>query len=408
VRVDCSSSKRRRSSLALDRLYGFVESAVGRVLAVESVPRGPADVVADTGSVGASITDVSSRIERGELLPTGLRDLPMDAPLWTDAHAPALQELPQEEVRDHLQRVVEEPMNLVVFGPRGAGKTAAVRALAEATHEDADNDFVVINVADFFGRTKKEIKNDPRFAHFLQGRSRLSKRDMISHVLREQAAYQPVSGDYRTILLDNAEAIREDFQQALRRVMEQHYEATQFVIATRQPSKLIPPIESRCFPVPVRAPTHEETVAVLERIVAREGVEYDDDGIEYVAGYGDGDLRKSILGAQTAAEDEGAVTMQAAYDALGDVGMDDRLADVLEDAEAGEFEDARKGLDDLLYTEGFEGDEILRELLAVVGVRYDGDEVARIHALAGEIDHEMSEGNVERVHLGRLLAELGR
>jgi replication factor C small subunit len=332
----------------------------------------------------------------------------MDAPLWTEAHAPELSELPQAEAREHLERAVEEPMNLVVFGPRGVGKTAAVGALAAETHADPENDFVTINVADFFERTKKEIRNDARFAGFLEGRSDLSKRDMIGHVLKEQAAYRPVSGDFRTILLDNAEAIREDFQQALRRVMEKHYEATQFVIATRQPSKLIAPIESRCFPVPMRAPNHEETVAVLERIVEREGVEYDADGLEYVAGYGDGNLRKAVLGAQTAAEEAGEVTMDAAYDALGEIGMGDALEGILEDAEAGAFEDARKGLDDLLYDEGYEGETVLRELLAAARSRYGGEELARVHALAGEVDAEMAEGTTDRVHLGRLLAELGR
>jgi replication factor C small subunit len=190
--------------------------------------------------------------------------------------------------------------------------------------------------------------------------------------------------------------------------MERHYEATQFVIATRQPSKLIPPIESRCFPVPMRAPTHEETVGVLETVVDREGVEYDDDGLEYVAGYGDGDLRRAILGAQTAAEGEGAVTMDAAYEALGDVGMADEVEAILSAADAGEFADARSGLDDLLYDEGFEGEAVLRELLETARGRYDGDELARLYELAGEVDLEMTEGNTDRVHLGRLLAELGR
>ena len=332
----------------------------------------------------------------------------MESPLWTERHAPSLSELPQPGPRDGLGRAVEEPMNLVVYGPAGAGKTAAVRALAEATHDDPDNDFVELNVADFFDRTKKEIRNDPRFSQFLEGRSRLSKRDMISRVLTEQASYQPVSGSFRTVLLDNAEAIRKDFQQALRRVMERHYEATQFVIATRQPSKLIPPIESRCFPVPMRAPTHGETVGVLETVVDREDVEYDDDGLEYVAGYGDGDLRRAILGAQTAAEGEGAVTMDAAYEALGDVGMSDEVEAILSAADAGEFADARSDLDDLLYDEGFEGEAVLRELLETARGRYDGDELARLYELAGEVDLEMTEGNTDRVHLGRLLAELGR
>ena len=85
----------------------------------------------------------------------------MESPLWTERHAPSLSELPQPGPRDGLRRAVEEPMNLVVYGPAGAGKTAAVRALAEATHDDPDNDFVELNVADFFDRTKKEIRNDP-------------------------------------------------------------------------------------------------------------------------------------------------------------------------------------------------------------------------------------------------------
>jgi len=164
----------------------------------------------------------------------------MESPLWTDEFAPEISDLPQPDARDYFETAVDEPLNLVVHGPPGVGKTAAVRALAAAAHEDPDNDLVELNVADFFDRTKKEIKNDERFASFLRGNSRMSKRDMINHVLKESASYQPVSGRYKTVLLDNAEAIREDFQQALRRVMERYAENTQFVIATRQPSKLIP------------------------------------------------------------------------------------------------------------------------------------------------------------------------
>ncbi|MFB6309209.1 MAG: AAA family ATPase, partial [Haloarculaceae archaeon] len=160
----------------------------------------------------------------------------MEAPLWTDRHAPELSDLPQPEAREHLRRAVEEPMNLVVHGPKGAGKTAGVRAMAERAHEDPDSDLIEINVADVFDMTKKEVSEDPRFSSFVDARRRResSKADLINHVLKESAAYTPVSGEYKTILLDNAEGMREDFQQALRRVMEQYYEATQFVIATRQ------------------------------------------------------------------------------------------------------------------------------------------------------------------------------
>mgnify|MGYP000085473440 FL=1 len=333
----------------------------------------------------------------------------MDGPLWTDTHAPALADLPQDDVRERLSRAVDEPMNLVLQGPTGSGKTAAVRALAEAAHDDPDNDLIEINVADFFGRTKKEIREDPRFASFLEGRSRMAKRDMINRVLKESAANAPMSGTYKTVLLDNAEAIREDFQQALRRVMEQYHRTTQFVIATRQPAKLIPPIRSRCFPVPVRAPATDETIEVLRGICEAEGVAHDDDGLEFVASAAAGDLRKAVLSAQTTAVEHDEVTMGAAYETLGEVGTDEEVLSALSAARAGDLKEARSTLDDLLHDDGYEGGDLLRELLRVARSKSDAssEAVARLHALAGEVDLDLVEGSDDRIHLTHLLAAWG-
>jgi len=332
----------------------------------------------------------------------------MDAPLWTEVYAPDLEDVRQDLAREQLERAVEDPVNLLVHGPPGVGKTAAVRAMAEAAHAQPEADLVEINVADFFGRTKTEIKNDPRFAAFLQGRSDLSKRDMINHVLQESASYAPVAGEYKTLLLDNAEAIREDFQQALRRVMEQYHQNTQFVIGTRQPSKLIPPLRSRCFAVPMQAPTTDEIESILAEIVAAEDVEHDEEGLAFVAGSADGDLRQAILMAQTTAESEGEITMDAVFEATEAVGLDERVGEMLDAAEAGEFTDARGELDDLLIEEGLDGREVLEEILAVGRNRYDGDRLAELHRLAGDVDMDVTEGTSDRLQVGQLLAELGR
>ena len=333
----------------------------------------------------------------------------MDAPLWTETHAPSLEDIPQPQAREHLRGAIEEPMNLLVHGPVGAGKTAAVRALAEETHANPDADLVEINVADVFDLSKKQVANDPRFSSFIDSKRRRdsSKADLINHVLKESASYTPMSGSYKTILLDNAEGIREDFQQALRRVMEQYYEATQFVIATRQPSALIPPIRSRCFPIVMRAPTHAETVEALRRIADAEAVEYDEDGLEYVAGYADGDLRQAVLAAQTTYEQEGEITMNTAYEALNAIEADDQVETMLAAAEAGEFTDARSTLDDLLVDEGHSGGDVLEDILDVARSRYSDDRVAEIHRLAGRIDADVLEGTSDRIHIAHLLAEIG-
>jgi replication factor C small subunit len=332
----------------------------------------------------------------------------MDAPLWTETHAPDIEDIPQPEVRENLERAVTEPMNLIVHGPKGSGKTAAIRALTRETHENPDADRIEINVGDFFEATKKEISSDPRFAQFIDASRRRdsSKADLINHVLKESASYSPVAGEYKTIVLDNAEGMREDFQQALRRVMEQYYEATQFVIATRQPSSVISPIRSRCFPIPVRAPTQSEIVSVLESVADAEGVEYEEEGIEYIAGAAGGDLREAILSAQTTAEQEGEITMNAAYETLSAVGVDDRVQELLTDAEAGEFTDARSTLDELLIDEGYSGGEVLSAILDVARARYSGAELARMHRLAGEVDLDLKTGTNDRLHLAHLLAEI--
>ncbi len=343
----------------------------------------------------------------------------MDSPLWTTAHAPSLEELPQAQARQQLSGAIDRPVNMLLHGPPGAGKTAAARAYAQQVHSDPEADLIELNVADFFDRTKAEIRDDPRFERFLSGQVEWtkghsetkykrdwSKREMINHVLKESASYAPSTGSFKTILLDNAEAIREDFQQALRRVMEQYHQSTQFIIATRKPTKLIPPLRSRCVAVPMIAPETETIATILERIVTAEAVKYEPDGLEFIAGYADGDLRKAILAAQTTAHTADEITMQTAYDALDDIGLDEQIKEMLTAAQAGEFTDARGVLDDLLVDEGLAPREVLEEILAVGGTNYDETTLAKLHRLVGEIDMALVDGNSGRIQIGQLLAEM--
>lgn len=309
--------------------------------------------------------------------------------LWTAKHAPeSLDDLPQDEVVRTLSRASESGLNVVLHGPRGAGKTAAARLLGD--------DPYVLNASDFFGMTKSEIAEDPRFRGFITAKRErsMSKADMINHVLKEVASHSSVGEGRRVVVIDNAEDTRRDFQQALRRVIERYSSSCRFVLTTRSLSALIPAIRSRGLPIAVRQPSKEERVEALERVVEREDIDAESEGVEYVAEAAE-NLREAVLLLQTVAA-RGEVTVNTAYDAVGEV-VDDRVAELLEDARSGSFDDAVEIADDLLIEGGWSGDEILRSVLEETE---EPEEVV----LLGEVDAALDEGANDRIHVERLIS----
>ncbi len=314
--------------------------------------------------------------------------------LWTEKHAPAdPSDLPQDDLRRRMSSLVDEGFDVVFYGPEGAGKSAAADLL--------EPDFV-LNASDFFGLTKAEIADDPRFRGFISSKRKResSKADLINHVLKEVAA-QYVGEGRKTILVDDAHAMRRDFQQALRRVMETA--DARFVLSTNSLSALIPAIESRCYPVQVRGPSVDEHVEVLRGIAEEEDVEYDDAGLEYLANAADGDLREGVLSLQAAAS-RGVVDIEAAHEVVEQV-AEDSVAELLRLARDGEFDDAVEILDRLLVEEGVEGNEILNLILEETESLGDREAAEVVKTLA-EVDVALEDGANDRVHLESLVTRL--
>ena len=336
----------------------------------------------------------------------------MESPLWTDRYAPRIDELPQAHLRIYLEHATERPINLLLHGPTGAGKTAAVFALARAAHANPDTDLLVINVADFFNRTVREIETDPRFEGFLDDGVSRSKREMINHVFREMVAHAPVSGRYRTVLLDNAEAVREDFQQSLRRLIERHHQTTQFVLTTRQLGKIIPALQSRCLPVAVPPPDDDVVIERVETILEAEGWDFEGPALALLVGHADGNMRRAILAAQASAieagrRDESVISEEIVFETLSGLGHTETIETLLSHAERSSFDEARSILDDLLIDVGLDGEEILDEIVEVGRTRYDDHRLTALTIGAAETDALLATGGNDRIQLSRLIADIG-
>lgn len=348
----------------------------------------------------------------------------MEEPLWTTAHQPEVEDFPQDDVRQHLRRATNSSLNLCIYGPPGSGKTAASRTIVNAIHDNPDSDVITINIEDFFGKTKKEIRDSPRFGRFLQGeipwvkqlstekkqdlskryKSDWSKAEMFSHVMTELAANNPTSGDYTTIILDNAAGMRGDLQSSLRRTIERHYDTTQFIFVTRTVGDIIPAIKSRCLLIPVRRPSDGEVIRTLREIASKEGVETEREGLEAIAEFAEGNIRKSILTLQTVATRAEAVTEDSVEEHLSEVEFATEARDALDEAERGNLGDARSHVTDLIDETG--GNETFRLILDEAHDRYDGEVLVDLMDEAAAANMNLAEGNSPRIHVMRLLSHI--
>ncbi len=136
------------------------------------------------------------------------------------------------------------PSHAYLFrGPRGAGKGAAARAfaaeiLAEATPDPDD--------------TRRRALLDPSPHPDLVWLSPRGSQHMVEEV-REQviraAAYRPFEGAKRVFVIEAAEAMRDESQNALLKTLEEPADFVHVLLLTSEPNALLETIASRCQPV---------------------------------------------------------------------------------------------------------------------------------------------------------------
>ena len=150
--------------------------------------------------------------------------------------------------------------HLLFAGPPGTGKTTAAMALTK----------------DIFGQ-------DFRQNLLEMNASDERKLESIRTKVKQFARTQPYGcAAFKIIFLDEADALTNDAQGALRRIMEQYAETCRFILSCNYSSKIIEPIQSRCAVFRFR-PLSDADVARSEREAPAEI----DHGGTFVAALGD-------------------------------------------------------------------------------------------------------------------------
>ena len=210
--------------------------------------------------------------------------------------------------------------------------------------------------------------------------------------------------NFKVIFLDEADALTNDAQSALRRTMERYSATTRFILSCNYSSKIIEPIQSRCAVYRFKPLSKEAVtkrighIAEMEKLeVARGGM----DAIEYVA---TGDMRKAINSLQAAALLGDKVDEDTIY-LITSTAKPEEIRELIKAAISGDFVAARGKLDDLLLSKGLSGQDVVVQLhRAMLAMDISNADKVRLIDRIGEIDFRMTEGANERIQLEALLA----
>jgi len=211
---------------------------------------------------------------------------------------------------------------------------------------------------------------------------------------------------FKIMILDEADNMTSDAQQALRRTMERYTGTCRFIMCANYSGKIIEPIQSRCAPFRFSYLPRKEQDAYLNQIAEKEKIKLTVDGLDAIFEVCGGDLRKAINTLQAATSLEKPVDAKVVYSIAGKASPAD-VQKMLKTAMDGNFIESRKQLRDMIQKYGVAGSDIIRQIHSEI-FRTEIPEPWRIKlaGIIGEVDYRLVEGADEEVQLSALLARL--
>ena len=310
--------------------------------------------------------------------------------IWTEKYRPRTfaEVRGQETVVRRIAAFVQKRNmpHLLFAGPAGVGKTTLALVVARELYGDEwKGNLLELNASDERGI------------------------DVVRNKVKDFARTKGLGNvPFKTILLDECDALTKEAQQALRRTMENYTATTRFILSCNYSSKIIDPIQSRCAIFRFKPLPKESLRAIIERIAKSEKFTISPDGVEAAIEVSEGDVRRLENILQAAASTSAKITEDVVFD-VASYAKPKEVAAMVSRAVAGEFPKARDLLLKIMLEYGLSGLDVVKQVQQEIWKLPKVDDRAKLELvkLCGEAEFHMVEGADEVVQLEAFLAGAG-
>ena len=210
---------------------------------------------------------------------------------------------------------------------------------------------------------------------------------------------------FKILFLDEADALTNDAQSALRRTMENYAQTCRFILSCNYSSKIIDPIQSRCAIYRFKPLDREAISEELLRIAKNEGLNISESAMDAIIYVAQGDMRKAINALQGAAIINPDISEDMIYE-ITSTAKPDEIRELLRIILEGNFEAAENSLHELTVNRGIAPNELINQFYRTLVNDTAIDRRLKVELIGhlGEADFRISEGADQNIQMDALIA----